>query len=269
MLTFFATAVASFSIVWGFIEAASYFGFTQLQNTGWKGMTVMVSTSLNVAGLITWCTFLISERPVTPAPSQLGTVLRNAGISGFFSDREHYKLRGDGLRSIASYINLATINLTLVSVSFVTGRDYEGTLNLLRNKLEERTDFELTISLLNPDKLFLLDALAANFGKNRNDLRSEIRNGIIELTAFRNSLSPGARSRCHVRLHNSIPFASAIIMDTGSESAKIQLETKSYKAPYNKSFAIEVMPTEDRNGFYYTLLNSYRTLLSDGQPVIA
>lgn len=252
------------------MEPLAFLGYNQLQDTGWKGFTIMGSGALNLASLTTWITYVISERPAVPLPPPpLATLLDDSGITGFFPDRDHYRLRGDGLRSISSYINSAVVNLTMVSVSFVTARDYEGTLDLLRDKLNKRTDgFRLCISLLNPEKLYLLDALSENFSKSRDQLRTEIRNGLKELLAFRQSLSPEAQARCEIRTHNSIPFASAIIIDEATRSAKIQLETKSYKASYNKSIALEVVPTRSGNDVYHTLLTSYHHLLEDGQSVI-
>jgi hypothetical protein len=269
IITFVGTAFGSFTIIWTVIEALSHVGFSQLQNTGLKGFALMASAALNLASITTFITYYFSDENIEPNKNSLEFLLEQAGITAFYPDRDYYKLRGDNAKSISGYISQAKINLTLVSVSFITGRDYEGTLDIIRDKLNARDiSFHFCISLLNPNQNYLLDSLSHSFGKTRAELKKDINKGLQELIAFRNSLSATAKSRFKIHLHNTIPFASAIIIDESTPEAKIQLETKSYQAPYNKSIAIEIVPTEDKNGLYYTLLNSYKRLLDDATPVL-
>jgi hypothetical protein len=269
IVTFVGTAFGSFGVIWTIIEALSFLGFSQLQNTGLKGLVLMSSAALNLASLITFIAYYFSDEKIEPNKNSKEFLLEKAGITAFYPDREHYKLRGDKAKSISGYISQAKANLTLVSISFITGRDYEGTLDIIRDKLNARdANFHFCISLLNPNQNYLLDSLSHSFGKTRAELKKDINRGLQELIAFRNSLSGTAKARFKIYLHNTIPFASAIIIDESTMEAKIQLETKSYQAPYNKSIAIEVVPTEDKGGLYYTLLNSYKRLLDDATPVL-
>ena len=268
IFTFIGTAIATFGGVWTLIEVISFFGFNQLQNTGWKGIISMTSVSLHIASFVTFISYQLLENKERENPDSLGFVLKQAGVSGFYPDRDHYRKRGTTSESISGYINSATSSLIIVSISFITARDYEGTLDTIKHKLNNQgINFQVSISLLNPEKNYLLDSLSQNFGKDRSELRNDIRKGLNQLIQFRNGLSQNAKERFNIYLHNTIPFASAIIIDEFKTNAKIQLETKSYQAPYNKSLAIEVMPIQEKGSLFETLLISYKKLLEDADKV--
>lgn len=276
ILIFIGTASTSFTIVWGWIEPAGYLGFNNLKDTGWIGLTLMISAALNVASLLTYLTYVIFNRPDEPplAPDAettqhlLASVLAESGITAIFPNRDYYKNRGHGLSSISGFIGQANRSLTIVSITFIKARDHEGVLSVIKDKLNENDRFQACISLINPEKLAVLEALCANFGKTKFELRADIQKALGQLKEFRDSLSESARARFQIHRHNSIPFASAIIIDDSTDTAKIQLETKAYNAPFDKSFALEAVPTRNKNGFYQTLVNGYRNLLEDGEPVI-
>lgn len=64
------------------------------------------------------------------------------------------------------------------------------------------------------------------------------------------------------KMHNTLPFGSAIILDGNLESGRIQIETKPYKVGMRKSFAFEII--NDGNSFYDTIKSSYYELIHDG-----
>lgn len=193
-------------------------------------------------------------------------MIYETGLSAFYPSREHYKLREDA-KSIDIYVNTAKNSLIMVSISLIKGISFENLRSVLERKLEDRNcHFEATISLLNPNKDYLMASLAPIFEKNQDDIRKDIVDGLTRLTEFRDKLSISARNKFHINLHNAIPFGSAIIIDHDMPYGKIQIETKAYKAPYGKSFAFEVVPVK-KDGFYITLLNGFLSLIKDGEMV--
>lgn len=193
-------------------------------------------------------------------------MIYETGLSGFYPSREHYNLRKDA-ESIHSYVNTAKHSLIMVSISLIKGINFDNLRSVLERKLEDRENqFEATISFLNPNKNFLMESLSQNFDKDEESIRMDISDGINRLLAFRSKLSSNAQSNFRVRVHNSIPFGSAIIIDHDKPYGKIQIETKPYKAPYGRSFAFEAIPVK-RDGFYDTLLKGYLSLISDGEKV--
>lgn len=69
-----------------------------------------------------------------------------------------------------------------------------------------------------------------------------------------------------IRVHNTLPFGSAILIDHREDHGRIQIETKPYKAVLNESFAFEVAPF-GTSGLYRTLVNGYESLLKDGSAI--
>ncbi len=88
------------------------------------------------------------------------------------------------------------------------------------------------------------------------------------MARFRGRLGKRARSRIDLRIHEAVPFGSAILLDHRLPNGRIQIETKPYKAGYQRSFAFEVARTEP-DGLYDVLAASYDALLSDGRSVSA
>jgi uncharacterized protein len=193
-------------------------------------------------------------------------LVNETGLTAFYPSREYYRIR-EGAGSIDSYINTAKDSLILVSISLVKGINFDNLRIVLQRKLEKPgSNFHVTISLLNPSKKYLMESLSLTFEKNNEDLAKDISDGISKLVNFKQTLSLEARRRFNIMVHNSIPFASAVILDSDKSYGKIQIETKAYKVPYGKSFAFEVIPIK-KDGFYDTILKGYIELLRDGEII--
>lgn len=193
-------------------------------------------------------------------------LIKETGLTAFFPSRDYYNLRGDA-NSIHSYVDSAQEKLIMVSISLVKGINFDDLRNVLERKLESRQNkFEAIISFLNPDKDYLMESLCSVFEKEKEDIIKDIKDGISLLKKFKSKLSISAQNKLTLKVHNSIPFGSAIIMDYDKPYGKIQIETKAYKVPMGKSFAFEVIPYK-KDGFYDTLLEGYLNLIHDGQTI--
>jgi len=194
------------------------------------------------------------------------TVLAKAGLTGFYPDRASYRLRKNA-SSIDKYVKNAKSNLIMVSISLVTGIEFDDLMSVLAIKLENpEKAFDLSISLLNPNKNYLMESLCHVFSKTATELAADIGRGLKRLQDARNNLSASGKARFKIYLHNTIPFGSAIIMDHDKLHGTLQIETKSYKAGLGKSFGFEVMQAEN-DGLYFTLLKGYMALLNDAERV--
>ncbi len=188
------------------------------------------------------------------------------GLSAFYPSREHYKLR-ENAGSIDSYVNTAKHSVIMVSISLIKGINFDNLRSVLERKLEDRDNhFEVTISLLNPEKDYLMESLAPVFDKNKDDITRDIKDGLRRLIEFKNKLSTTAQPKLKIYTHNVVPFGSAIIIDHLYAHGKIQIETKPYKAPYGKSFAFEIVPIK-KDGYYETLSQGFQALLQDGNLI--
>ncbi len=111
-----------------------------------------------------------------------------------------------------------------------------------------------------------MEALATTLSDTPSDLAKSIAKTLRELLKLKKALPAAAQDRFVIRVHHSIPFGSAILLDHREPNGRIQIETNVYKAPYDKSFAFEIAPTGSSD-FYNVLATGYEELVEDGTPV--
>lgn len=123
-------------------------------------------------------------------------------------------------------------------------------------------DFCVTISLLNPFQDDLYKTLEPVFATDYSSLQNMTRVALKRLQALKDSLKEDQQKRFIIKMHNALPFGSAIILDCNHEQGRVQIETKPYKVHMRESFAFEFL----NNGgqFYKTIVSSYFSLIEDG-----
>jgi hypothetical protein len=191
-----------------------------------------------------------------------------AGLTSFYPSRDYYsKFRGDA-PTIDRYASTAQKSVVFVSINLMTGIPFHDLCVALQRKLSApRSGFSVTISLLDPSRSDLMSAIAPVLSQDPVDLSNTIRKSLRDILGFRDGLSKGARARVQLRVHDAVPFGSAILLDHQLPSGRIQIETKPYKAGYQKSFAFEVKRRGQGEGLYEVLSASYEALLADGREV--
>jgi hypothetical protein len=207
------------------------------------------------------------ERPLpfhtVAARAHLSAQVAAAGLTAFYPSREFYRKYRD-TATIAQYVSTANHSVVMVSINLMTGVPIEGLCEALTAKLKANKTFTVTISLIDPEKLYLMKTLAPVLNTTPASLAHSIRASLIQLASERASLPLRARTRFLIRVHNTIPMGSAILLDHRDPSGRIQIESKVYKAAPLKSFAFEVMQT-GVDGFYETLATGYDDLVKDGR----
>lgn len=195
--------------------------------------------------------------------------IAEAGLTAFYPSRDYYPRFRDEAATIDRYVSTAQSTAVLVSINLMTGIPFHDLCLALERKLTARGGaFSVKISLLDPDRVELMAAIAPVLSKDPADLSHTIRQSLQALAHFKSGLNKRVRSRIDVRVHHAVPLGSAILLDHGLPNGRIQIETKPYKAGYQRSFAFEVMRTEP-GGLYDVLATSYDALLSDGRSVDA
>ena len=193
----------------------------------------------------------------------------NAGLTRFNSSRRDYSKYRKDSANITDYIEQAQRKLVMVSVNLMTGDGIEGITNSFRKLIVERKEpVKVTVSLLNPDRLELMMAIVGNFERGQNveqsakDWSGRISDVIRRLGEFRKSLPESKREYFELKVHNSIPSASAILIDPEEEWGVIQLETKAYGLTAIDAFGFEVGGHTD---LYKSLQRAYSMLIEDGE----
>lgn len=188
--------------------------------------------------------------------------INEMGFSAFYSSRDDYSKYRKDASSIDRYIAKAKKSIIMVSISLTTGLGFDDICNVMKQRLQEQDDFSVTISLLNPFMNELYLTIAPLFDKTAEALQNSTKDSLIALNKFRETLGVDEQKRFIIKVHKTLPFGSAIILDGELDSGTIQIETKPYKVGMRKSFAFEI---RNNNGiFYETIKTSYYNLIEDG-----
>ena len=195
-------------------------------------------------------------------PAYLYDMMNTTGLSAFYSSRDDYTKYRKDAASIDHYINTAKKTLKMVSISLMTGIQFDDVLCVLKTRLESQSDFQVTISLLNPFRDELYIALAPCFDIDFDTLKSKTKESLKALYELRTNLSNDAKKRFVLKVHNVVPFGSVIMLDDDTVGGKIQIEVKPYKVGLRKSFAYEFL--NEGGSFFETIRTSYINLINDG-----
>lgn len=188
-----------------------------------------------------------------------------ANIKRFTPSRKYYARFREGRESITAYTSLASHELVLVGVNFMTGDTIEHMADSFRLMLERQEGAPtIRLSLLNPSRNGLMEALAGNLKRNPEELQASIQQVVESLLNFRNTLSREKQDCFHVYLHNTLPSSSAIMIDASRPEGVIQLETNVYQAPGIDSYGFEIGFGSE---FYDKVHKAYRALINDGDKL--
>ncbi|MCD5401139.1 nucleotide-binding protein [candidate division NPL-UPA2 bacterium] len=186
-----------------------------------------------------------------------------AGVTAFYQSRKDYgKYRAD-TATIDSYIATANHSLHMVSINLMTGIPFDDMCSVLEKKLKQNNTFSVCLSLLNPLKNELIAVISSVLNMKPEKLAKTIEDSLSNLFNLKQKLSMQEQDRFEIKVHNALPFGSAIIIDGDTEKGKIQIETKPYKASLRKSFAFEIS-NKGNNELYITLRDCYFRLIKEG-----
>ena len=145
--------------------------------------------------------------------------------------------------TIDAYVSTAQTSIVMVSVNLMaTGVPFDGLCEALRNKLESGRHFTVSISLLDYSKPWLMQAMAPALDVRPSALANDIFESLDKLWEYvKRGLPTTAQERFSIRVHQSIPFGSAILLDHASSNGRIQIETKVYKVALRKSFGFKLV----------------------------
>lgn len=185
-----------------------------------------------------------------------------AGLNSFFTNRDDYKVYRKDFSTIDKYINTAQKSIVLVGISLSTGIEFDDICSVLKERISSQDDFQITISLLNPYQEELFLSLKSMFGIEHTELQNQTKRALRKLQELKNTLNNHQKNRFTIKMHKTLPFGSAILLDDNLENGTIQIETKPYKVGMRKSFAMEFI--NNGSDFYKTIRKSYYDLINDG-----
>lgn len=199
-----------------------------------------------------------------PIKDSLQFQINASGLNEMYLNRDDYNRFRKDASSIDKYINTATKDVVIVSISLSTGIQFDDICEIIEKRLKEQDDFSITISLLSPFQTELYVSLESMFGLDFSELQNQTKSSLNKLNELKRILPESSKKRFSINVHKTLPFASAILLDADAENGKIQIETKPYKVGMRKSFAMEFI--NNGGDFYNTLKDSYYELINDGEP---
>lgn len=195
---------------------------------------------------------------------RLSGLLNSVRMIAFNRSRDDYSHSHKFAPSVAAYASQAKRELQFVSITLASGVKFDGLCQVLRKLLEQTPPVSVTISLLNPSNEHLMRSLCASHELDAVTLTQQVQDTLDRLTTFKKTLSQNGQANFQLRVHNTVPVASAILVDPKEADGRIQLETKAYQAPYRESFGFELM-NGGSHQMYSTLADSYQKLINDGE----
>lgn len=165
----------------------------------------------------------------------------SSGLADFIPSRNFYR-NSDKETNLNSYLQKAQKTIRIISVSLMNAISYHGLADNLERIIKNKNSIEITISLLDFEKDYLLEVMAPVLNKTKNELKTEISNSIQKLSRMKSF------SKITLLLHNTIPFGTIIMLDEDTKNGSVIVETRPYGA-------------NDVNSFSYKLLNSEESVL--------
>lgn len=237
----------------------------------WDAFAIGVGTSL-VATVIAAAVAILYHAKLQPSLATLWAFLRlyrtlgSIDMRAFHRSRDDYKKRRSA-GTITAYIGTAESSLKIVSLSLITGVQFEEFGKEIRRLVEQDRPVDVEISLLDPRKAQLMEAIAPVYGQSAGAVSTHIKTAMENLLKVRDDLKGETRSRLRLYFHSTIPFASAILIDIESPvRGRIQIETKAYKTGLDKSWGFE-LGARGKHPLFHTLAEGYKELIKDSEQI--
>lgn len=192
----------------------------------------------------------------------LSQQIENVALNSFYANRDDYSKYRLDASTIDRYISTANNSIIIVGISLSTGIQFDNICDFIKDKLNSNPTFKITISLLNPNQSELYQAICGIFNTEVLDLQNQTRATLKKLCNLKKRLPKQSKERFVIKVHRTLPFASAIMLDDDLPTGRIQIETKPYKCGMRDSFAMEFQNNGKK--FYENLCLSYHKLIDDG-----
>lgn len=209
--------------------------------------------------------FARHHQRLSSAYSQLSDATRAAGLIAFIPSREYYALLRPGAPTIDKYVATAKRTVVIVSINLMTGIPFDDLCRVISNGLGRKEGLDsAVVSLLNPDNAHLMHVVGPVLNMTPDGLARDIRGCLQKLVRFKVGLPDSSKEHMEIRVHDSFPFGSAILLDHKEQCGRIQIETKPYRAVLNRSLAFEISQ-DSPSGLYSALVTGFEALLGDGR----
>lgn len=192
-------------------------------------------------------------------PDPLSSRLSTIGLRKFYTSRDDYsKYRGAG--NLQEYLRRAKKTIHIVAYWLSHGNEMEGIAEELVTLIHSNSALTVTVAIISPTSPSR-ESLASYLDVKVEELTSRIQSSLEKLAGAREKLSPKEKMRFALKVYDTLPAASTIMLDANEPNGKIQVDLKLYKTARQFSIGFEVERGED--GFYDRLREATLQSLDD------
>lgn len=225
------------------------------------GIGVMISViATGIVSLIAWSKGVVAFEWASFLRSvKLQKRLRSAGLSNFYASRSDF-VRYRKAPKLTDFLSLAEKSIDIAAYWMAHGNEAEGIAEHIAKLVQPPKKIRATVAIIDPKSVYI-EELACYLDMKPSELKSRIESSLNNLYEAKRKLSAEDQKRFKIKIYHTIPIASVIMIDEGSEDGRIQLDFKPYKVPRDYSFAFQF---SGRGKYLYDLCrNAWKRLIDD------
>ena len=185
--------------------------------------------------------------------------IQEAGIVNFYASRADYTMYR-GAPNLADYLRCAKRSIRVAGYWMAHGIEMEGVTAALDELTRASPPRDITIALINPRASYV-HALSGYLGLQQEEVVARTKASLSKLWDLREHMTPAQKARFRIKVYETVPIASVILLDAEESYGRLQIEIKPYKSPRTASFALEL---GDRgHELYDTCANAWLQLIDD------
>jgi hypothetical protein len=183
------------------------------------------------------------------------------GVSNLYASRVDY-VKFRTASTLPGYLSLAKKTIKIAGIWMAEGVETEGVADTLMELVRPPNDVDITIALVNP-KGKVIEPLALYMDLKPSELRTRITNSLMRLYDSKDSLGPREKGKFKIKVYDTLPVMSVILIDSETEKGIAQIDVKPYKTPRRLSFGLELKG--QGKPLYDLIVKAYERLIEESE----
>ncbi len=229
----------------------------------WQTLLINIITTVIVSALVSFS--ILGKKWIKIQLGRYGLNRRifKAGISNIYVSRDDfakYRNYPKIAPKLLDYLKLAKNNINVSAYWMAHGTEIEGITKGIIDLVKPPYKLDITICIIDPQTC-CIDALSKHMNMPKSELIDRITTSLNKLKTEKDKLSQDEKKKLHIKIHDSLPLASVIMLDYGYEYGRMQIEFKPYQIARQYSFAFELKGAD--SDLYKLLADSYKKQIED------
>jgi len=230
-------------------------------------LLINIITTIIVAMLVSFLILGKEWFKVQIGRYKLNRRIYKAGITNIYESRDDYSKYRNYPKvapKLLDYLKLATKNIYISAYWMAHGTEIEGITHGIIDLVKPPKSLNIVACVINPDSS-CIHSISLHLGIPEKQLIERIEASIFKLKKEKDRLSEEEKKRFIIKIYDSLPIASVIMLDYGFESCRMQLEFKPYHVARHYNFSIELSGND--NGLYKLFSDSFFKQIDDAKAI--